>query len=125
MGYIDMFKGYGWLTDDGKSWADYWDAFRRYHHALYITGVSKEKPTATTELNYQFFNTLTLDDYDFRPDEVPDLWENDRAEYSYPWLTKKTELAYYQLCADEQFRLDYFVNVMAHNAYGIIGTGFC
>ena len=106
-----MFKGYGWLTDDGKSWADYWDAFRRYHHALYITGVSKEKPTATTELNYQFFNTLTLDDYDFRPDEVPALWENDRAKYSYPWLTKKTELAYYQLCADEQFRLDYFVNV--------------
>lgn len=106
-----MFKGYGWLTDDGKSWADYWDAFRRYRHALYITGVSKEKPTATTELNYQFFNTLTLDDCDFRPDEVPEIWEHNRAEYSYPWLTKKTELAYYQLCADEQFRLNYFLNV--------------
>lgn len=106
-----MFKGYDWLTDDGKSWADYWDAFRRYRHALYITGVSKERPTETTELNYQFFNTLTLDDYDFRPDEVPELWENDRAEYSYPWLTKKTELAYYQLCADEEFRLNYFLHV--------------
>ena len=22
-----MFKGYGWLTENGKSWADYWRPF--------------------------------------------------------------------------------------------------
>ena len=39
-----MFKGFGWLKDSGMTWADYWDAFRRYRHALYITNVSKVKP---------------------------------------------------------------------------------
>ena len=29
-----QFKGYGWLTENQKSWADYWAAFRRYHHGL-------------------------------------------------------------------------------------------
>ncbi|MFR1477407.1 MAG: hypothetical protein ACLSB9_17905 [Hydrogeniiclostridium mannosilyticum] len=49
-----MFKGFGWLKDSGMTWADYWDAFRRYRHALYITNVSKVKPETHTELNYQF-----------------------------------------------------------------------
>ena len=31
-----MFKGFGWLKDSGMTWADYWDAFRRYRHALYL-----------------------------------------------------------------------------------------
>ena len=39
-----MFKGYGWLTASGMSWNDYWNVFRMYRHALYITNVSKEKP---------------------------------------------------------------------------------
>ena len=29
-----MFKGYGWLTDNGMTWEGYWDAFHRYRHAL-------------------------------------------------------------------------------------------
>ena len=28
-----MFKGAGWLKENGKSWDDYWTAFRKYHHA--------------------------------------------------------------------------------------------
>ena len=39
-----QFKGYGWLKDCGMTWEDYWTAFRKYRHALYVTNVSKEKP---------------------------------------------------------------------------------
>ena len=39
-----MFKGYGWLTENGKSWEDYWTAFRKYRHALYVTRVLRCKP---------------------------------------------------------------------------------
>ena len=41
-----MFKGYGWLTASGMNWDDYWDAFRRYHHALYITNSSAKRTGA-------------------------------------------------------------------------------
>ena len=44
-----MFKGYGWLTENGMAWEDYWTVFRKY---LYTTNVSKEKPERFTELNY-------------------------------------------------------------------------
>ena len=47
-----MFKGYGWLTENGKSWEDYLSAFRKYDHALYITNVNKPKTEAYTTLNY-------------------------------------------------------------------------
>ena len=39
-----MFKGYGWLAENGKSWEDYWAAFRKYRHALYVTRVLRCKP---------------------------------------------------------------------------------
>ena len=55
-----MFKGYGWLTASGMNWEDYRAVFRKYRHALYITNVSKEKPEQTTELNYQFLTTVSI-----------------------------------------------------------------
>ena len=55
-----MFKGYGWLTENGKSWEDYWATFRKYRHALYVTNVSKERPQGFTQLNYQFLTTLSM-----------------------------------------------------------------
>ena len=67
-----MFKGCGWLTGSGMSWEDYWVVFRKYRHALYITNVSKEKPEKTTELNYQFLNTVSLKADEFRPADLPD-----------------------------------------------------
>ena len=36
-----MCKGLGWMAECGMGWADYWDAFRRYRHALYITNVGR------------------------------------------------------------------------------------
>ncbi|MGI5935329.1 MAG: RNA dependent RNA polymerase [Oscillospiraceae bacterium] len=107
-----QFKGYGWLKDSGRSWEDYWDAFRRYRHALYITGVSKEKPEAFTELNYQFLTTVSIRAEEFRPVDLPPGWDHSPAEDNRRWLTKETELAYYNYCANEQFRQDYFLEAL-------------
>ena len=104
-----MFKGYGWLTASGMNWEDYRTVFRKYRHALYITNVSKEKPEKTTELNYQFLNTVSLKADEFRPADLPDGWDHSPEEDPRNWLTKQTELAYYSFCADESFRQNYFL----------------
>ncbi len=105
-----MFKGVGWLKENGKSWEDYWTAFRKYHHALYITNVSKPKPESQTELNFQFLNTLSMSAEEFRPTDLPPGWSHSPAEESRDWLTKETELAYYNLCANEAYRIQYFTD---------------
>ena len=104
-----MFKGCGWLNGSGMSWEDYWAVFRKYRHALYITNVSKEKPKKTTELNYQFLNTVSLKADEFRPADLPDGWDHSPEEDPRNWLTKQTELTYYNFCADESFRQNYFL----------------
>ena len=104
-----MFKGYGWLTASGMNWEDYRTVFRKYRHALYITNVSKEKPEQTTELNYQFLTTVSIQGDEFRPADLPDGWDNSLETDERNWLTKQTELAYYNFCADESFRQNYFL----------------
>ena len=104
-----MFKGYGWLTASGMSWNDYWNVFRKYRHALYITNVSKEKPEQTTELNYQFLTTVSIQGDEFRPADLPDGWDHSPETDERNWLTKQTELAYYNFCTDESFRQNYFL----------------
>ena len=105
-----MFKSAGWLKENGKSWDDYWTAFRKYHHALYITNVSKPKPEAQTELNFQFLNTLSMSAEEFRPTDLPLGWTHSPAEDSRDWLTKETELTYYNLCANDDYRVSYFTD---------------
>ncbi|WP_243278336.1 RNA dependent RNA polymerase [Intestinimonas butyriciproducens] len=104
-----MFKGCGWLNGSGMSWEDYWAVFRKYRHALCITNVSKERPEKTTELNYQFLNTVSLKADEFRPADLPDGWDHSPETDERNWLTKQTELAYYNFCADESFRRNYFL----------------
>ena len=104
-----MFKGYGWLTASGMNWEDYRTVFRKYRHALYITNVSKEKPEQTTELNYQFLTTVSIQGDEFRPADLPDGWNHSPEDDQRNWLTKQTELRYYNLCANPQFRQDYFL----------------
>lgn len=104
-----MFKGYGWLTASGMSWNDYWNVFRMYRHALYITNVSKEKPEQATELNYQFLTTVSIQGDEFRPADLPDGWDHSPETDERNWLTKQTELRYYNLCANPQFRQNYFL----------------
>ena len=104
-----MFKGYGWLTASGMNWEDYRTVFRKYRHALYITNVSKEKPEQTTELNYQFLTTVSIQGDEFRPADLPDGWDHSPETDERNWLTKQTELAYYNFCADKSFRQNYFL----------------
>ena len=104
-----MFKGKGWLSDSKMIWQDYWDKFRKYNHALYITNVSKLHPEKFTELNYQFLNTLSVRAEEFRPNDLPLSWEQSPEEDTRNWLTKQTELEYYNLCANEEYRRQYFL----------------
>ena len=96
-----MFKGKGWLADSKMTWQDYWDKFRKYNHALYITNVSKLHPEKFTALNYQFLNTLSVRAEEFRPSDLPLSWEQSPEVDTRNWLTKQTELEYYNLCANE------------------------
>ena len=104
-----MFKASGWFQECGMSWKDYWKTFRKYDHALYIPIASREQPEALTTMNYQFVTTLSLQPKEFRPADLPDGWEHSPAEDSRSWLTKETELAYYNYSANAQYRLDHFL----------------
>lgn len=104
-----MFKGYGWLKENGMSWEDYWSAFRKYDHALYITQVSREEPESTTELNYQFLTTVSIQAEEYRPSDLPAGWTHSPADDPRHWLTKQTELAYYNFRANSEFRINYFL----------------
>ena len=113
-----MFKGYGWLKENGMDWHDYLAAFRRYSHALYITNVSKEQPETVTELNYQFLNTLSVTAEEFRPTDLPDGWTESPDNDPRIWLTKQTETEYYGLCADEEYRRGYFLKALSRRSAG-------
>ncbi len=103
-----MFKGFGWLTENGMSWTDYWRAFEKYDHALYISGVSKEEPEEQTQLNYQFLATLSMTAEEFRPTDLPLGWDHAPSEDTRDWITKTTEQRYYDLCCNAQYRYEYF-----------------
>ncbi len=107
-----MFKGYGWLTENNKTWDDYFEVFCKYNHSLYITGVSKEKPEEFTELNYQFLNTLSMTAEEFRPADLPLGWTVSPTTDSRDWITKRTETEYYRLCSDAEYRKEYFLKIL-------------
>lgn len=103
-----MFKGFGWMTENGLTWAEYLERCRRYDHALYISGWDKLGKQITTELNYQFLNTLAMSEDEFRPRDLQ--LGLDRSPNTDPrhWVTKTTEAAYYDLIANENSRQAYF-----------------
>lgn len=39
-----MFKGLGWMTENGLSWAEYLERCNKYRHTLYISGKDKTEP---------------------------------------------------------------------------------
>ena len=106
---VSQFKAYSWLNDCRKRWRDYWDAFKKYNHALYITNVSKEKPEALTQLNYQFLATVSILPEEFRPADLPGGWDHSPADDERNWLTKATEQQYYNLRRDENSRREFFL----------------
>ena len=103
-----QFKAYDWLRENDMTWEDYWDAFREYNHALYITNLSKTEPEKLVELNYQFLSTISIQPEEFRPADLPDGWSHSPEDDHRQWLTKATETAYFNFRANERYRLAYF-----------------
>ncbi len=109
---VSQFKAFGWFRDCKKNWEDYWKAFEKYRHALYITNVSKEAAEGLTELNYQFLATVSIQSEEFRPADLPDGWDHSPAEDERNWLTKATEQRYYELRVDEYTRRAFFLEAL-------------
>lgn len=105
-----MFKGIKWMTDNGLSWTEYLERCKRYNHALYVSGKDKIEPQDTTELNYQFLNTLSMTDEEFRPQDLPLGWKDSPEYDSRHWITKTTETEYFRLVADNEARRRYFTD---------------
>ena len=104
-----MFKGFGWMTDNGLTWEDYLSRCLYYDHAFYISAVGQAEPESYTLLNYQFLTTAAIKTDEFRPDDLPLGWENSPADDERDWITKPTELEYYKCTADENERAKHFI----------------
>ena len=104
-----MFKGFGWMTENGLSWAEYLERCRRYGHALYVSGSDKAESREITDLNYQFINTLALTEDEFRPKDLPLGWDRSPLEDPRRWLTKTTEAVYYDYFSNDEKRREYFL----------------
>ena len=102
-----MFKGFVWMEENGIAFSEYLERCRDYGHALYISGVNKTEPQAYTELNYQFLTTVPMMRFEFRPDFLPPGWEHSPDNIPGQWLTKDTELEYYNLVSNPEYRLWY------------------
>ena len=86
---------------------------------MYITNVSRVKPETHTELNYQFLNTVSIREEEFRPRNLPDGWDHSPEEDKRNWLTKQTEAAYYNFRANRAaFQQEYFLKRM--DRWGIL-----
>lgn len=107
-----MFKGIGWMTENGLTWEEYLNRCRKYNYALYISGMDKTEPQNTTELNYQFLNTLALTDEEFRPLDLPLGWNISPNTDPRHWLTKTTEAAYYDYVGELGDRQKHFTDIL-------------
>ncbi len=107
-----MFKGFGWMTENGLTWGEYLKRCERYGHALYISGTNQLEPQTQTELNYQFITTASITAEEFRPLDLPDGWERSPEEDSRQWITKETEITYYNYLANPEFRKRYYLSAL-------------
>ena len=51
-----MFKGFGWMEQNGLSWEEYRQRWARYDHGLYVSGADKAGSQGTVCFNYQAYN---------------------------------------------------------------------
>lgn len=107
-----MFKGFGWMTENGLTWAEYLARCLKYDHALYVSGMDSIKEQDMTELNYQFLNTAAITDEEFRPADLPHSWYLSRKAREGSWLTKATEQAYYEYTEDLVSQREYYLSML-------------
>lgn len=112
-----MFKGFGWMTENGLRWAEYLFRCRKYGHALYISGMDSLEEQDMTELNYQFLNTAAISDEEFRPADLPDSWTHTPDWDHRKWLTKATERAYWDLLGNNHYQQEYYRSFLDNPAY--------
>lgn len=113
-----QFKGAKWLVGPSGSWQIYTNLCKLFRHTIYITNASKTVAENTTELNYQFLNTVKMLSSDFRPEDLPLGWESSPAEDERTWLTKPTEQRYYELLCDTEARIKYFTDKAESWSFG-------
>lgn len=104
-----MFKGFGWMTENGLSWKEYMYRCRKYKHALYVSGKDREYTPDTIELNYQFLNTLAIMNDEFRPSDLPLGWKEAPESENQNWITKTTESAYFSFIGNRETRKNYLL----------------
>ena len=105
-----MFKGCGWMEQNGLTWEEYRQRWTRYDHGLYVSGADKAVEQRTVYFNYQFLNTLQMDADTFRPLDLPLGWKESPETDPRCWLTKTTETAYYDLVANPVARKNHFLS---------------
>ena len=105
-----QFKGLKWLEKHRYSWRTYMLSCKFFRHTIYVSNVSKKEAENTTELNYQFLNTVKMTSSVFRPEDLPSGWKSSPAKDSRMWLTKPTEQRYYELRCDINARIKYFTD---------------
>lgn len=108
-----MFKGLGWMKENGLSWREYLDRCRKYDHSLFVTGMDHRNRDGLTELNYQLLNTAAITAEEYRPEALPFGWEASPEEDERSWLTKATETAYFNAAKNEAWQLDYFMTELS------------
>lgn len=86
---------------------------------MYISGMDKTEPQNTTELNYQFLNTLALTDDEFRPLDLPLGWAKSPNTDPRHWLTKTTEAAYYDYVGELGNRQKHFTDILDDEDIGV------
>ena len=105
-----MFKGFGWMKENGISWSEYLRRCNQYEHGLYISGMDSLERRSVTELNYQFLVTANITQEEFRPADLPMGWKK-APPADRQWLTKATEEAYWSYVGDIEARQSYFTKI--------------
>ena len=116
-----MFKGFGWMTENGLSWEDYLSRCLYYDHALYVSEIGLPETASYTLLNYQFLTTAAIKSEEFRPDDLPLGWERSPEELLRNWITKTTETRYYDLTADDTKKVEYLIEKSTGNKQSLHG----
>ena len=112
-----MFKGFGWMTENNLTWAEYLKRCLKYDHALYVSGTDSVEEQEMTELNYQFLNTAAISDEEFRPADLPDSWNHTPDWDHRKWLTKATERSYWDLLGNNHYQREYYRSILNNPAY--------
>ena len=103
-----MCKGWGWMKENGLSWAEYLDRCREYDHRLFISNMDRHGRDGLTELNFQLLNTAAITAEEYRPRDLPMGWMSSPELSDETWLTKATETAYYNATSNADWQLSYF-----------------